>query len=325
MLENTAGLPKLENAVFKYLANLDNRAKSLNDARDTSAGMGFSRITVPKFALEKNPITNMYYLFEERLDMDANWYFQHDLYAYLYEKAKTDNNLKTALTKALEELTTFVCQSSFNDVKFDNNPISKYGTIALIDPERAGPGNGPAILLEETKEFYTPGDYKNTIKAVITTFQGGGVGQCKSAAYNLPTEADLNKAKTKADAHQTMMEKVAQCRIKKGVIDFDEPIDKSNLVTDFPNLATRAIAEEIIDKINQLSAAKTSKYEKRSIKLGNYANWMSAADKATHKPVFFELIDKGYLCDFANGNWGKATSAGPANQFDESHIGDIYF
>ena len=325
MLEKTVTLTKLENAVFKYLGASNQRMLDLNDARDIVVGSILPRLTVPKFASEKNLTNNKYYLFEERLDMDANWYFQHDLYAYLYEKAKTDTDLNLALTKALEELTTFVCQSSFNDVKFDNNPISKYGTIALIDPERAGPGNGPRRLLVETEEFYTPGDYKDTIKAVIATFQAGGPSQCQNGSYNLPAAVDLATAKTEADDHQTMMEKVAQCRIKKGVIDFAEPIDKSSLATDFPDLTTRAIAEEIIDKINELSAAKTSKYQKRSINLGNYANHMSLPNRTTRKPVFFELIDKAYLCDFADGSLTRATLAGPAYQFDGQYIGDIYF
>jgi len=99
--------------------------------------------------------------FVEKMDLETRYYYVEELYEQYYRRFAAAPEWQESFRELFRQLTVFVCQSGFWDLKYDNLPLSQTGDqIALIDLDYGG-----------QFDHCKPGDKKCSVKNI---FLGGG-------------------------------------------------------------------------------------------------------------------------------------------------------
>jgi hypothetical protein len=250
ILKNTHNFSKLQNAIVKLFNPDDSwddepsieefpRKKALEKAQAFAQNSRY--FIAPQFYyVNKN---NKQFIFEELLALNGNFEFQESLYAYLFEKAEKDSQLENALKTMFNELSDFAIKNRFNDIKFNNIPLSDYGKIALIDSEDAGFSISIVErFLYQNRFFWAPDIFHQEI-----------------AAQFVKEKVNFDKNKSKegleyATSRLDFLKKNSQCQAKKGVILGDEKINiDQNIINNiFSEEKERKMAAAFIQTINNI-------------------------------------------------------------------------
>lgn len=177
VLKNTPEIQTLEDCVYKN--NAKKRINAIEDAQKIVKTQSLDTLYVPKFASADD---NSYILEERISDLNPSFEFQEELFTFLFEKAQNDEELKKRVTKMLTELTTLVCKANIDDIKYDNFPLSQFGKIIILDPEKGG-GDIKRLLNHNTNEFYIHPDY---IEDIVQAAKESGSDFCKIIAEANP-------------------------------------------------------------------------------------------------------------------------------------------